>query len=159
MRAPAATTSLADTTLDAVLSPLHDAWVEEVRRFLIPATTPTAPFWDRWSVVRYLNDQFLERFGWERALLAELRPFVTQHDTDTLWVGAERVAQLRLALDRVGRRRGTAGEFALVTDEFLKALELWCAEIELAARRIERDALAAEGERILAHLEAARPSA
>ena len=159
MSAPAATADRADTTLDAVLSPVHDAWVEEVRRFLIPATTPTAPFWDRWSVVRYLNDQFMERFGWERALVAELRPFVAQHDTDTLWTGAERVAQLRLALDRVGRRRGTAGEFALVTEEFLKALELWCAEIELAARQIERDALAEEGERILAHLEAARPSA
>lgn len=159
MHAPAATTSLADTTLDAVLSPLHDAWVEEVRRFLIPATTPTAPFWDRWSVVRYLNDQFQERFEWERALVMELRPFVPQHDMETLWAGAERVARLRLALDRVGRRRGTAGEFAVVTDEFLKALQLWCAEIELAARRIGRDALAEEGGRILAHLEAARPSA
>ncbi len=158
MRAPAVTATIADSTLDAVLSPVHDAWVEEVRRFLIPATTPTAPFWDRWSVVRYLNDQFLERFGWERALVAELRPFVPQRDMDTLWTGAERVARLRLALDRIGRRRGTAGEFALVTDEFLKALQLWCAEIELVARRIERDALAEEGERILAHLEAARPS-
>ena len=63
----------AEETLDAVLGPTHDAWIEEVRQLLVPATTPVAPFWDRWSVVRHLDDQFLARFRVERALLSELR--------------------------------------------------------------------------------------
>ena len=49
-----------------------------------------------------------------------------------LIAGGERVAELRLTLDRVGRRRVTASEFARAVTDFLKALELWCAEIELA---------------------------
>jgi len=147
-------------TLDTVLSPLHDAWVEEARRFLDPAATAAPPFWDRWSVVRYLNDQFQARFALERALIEELRPFLQVHHMDAIAAGEERVARLRLGLDRLGRRRGTAAEFAYMTGEFLTALELWCAEIELAVGHIEPGDLPEEGARILAHLESAvRPTA
>jgi len=144
-------------TLDAVLSPTHDAWVEEARQFLMPATSITAPFWDRWTVVRYLDDQFFDHLRLETALVEELRPFVTPSEMAQLRAGGERVAQLRLALDRIGRRRGTAPEFAPVTDELLRALELWCAEIELIGRRIRRDVLPEEGARLLGHLEAGTP--
>lgn len=150
----ASTAVQADETLDLVLSPTHDAWVEEARQLLVPAATPDAPFWDRWSVVRYLNDQFLERFKVERALVSEIRPFVTIHEMDRLEAGGERVARLHLALDRIGRRRGTAAEFAAMTTEFLKALELWCAEIELAGGRVHRDTLPVEARRMLEQLEA-----
>lgn len=146
--------------LDTVLSPLHDAWVEEARRFLEPAATASPPFWDRWSVVRYLNDQFQARYALERALLEELRPFLQAHHLDAIAAGEERVARLRLGLDRIGRRRGTAAEFAHLTGEFLTALELWCAEIELAVGHIEPGDLPEEGARILARLESAvRPTA
>jgi len=83
-----------------------------------------------------------------------LRPFVTPSEMTKLRAGGERVAQLRLALDRIGRRRGTAPEFAPVTDELLRALELWCAEIELVGRQIYRDVLPEEGARLLGQLEA-----
>jgi hypothetical protein len=33
--------------LDAVLRPIHNAWIEEVRRFLDPAREPGADFWAR----------------------------------------------------------------------------------------------------------------
>jgi hypothetical protein len=140
-------------TLDAVLSPVHDGWVEQVRLFLIPATTSDAPFWDRWSAVRYLNDQFLTHFALQRTLLTELRPLIGPHQLDGIEAGAERVARLRLGLDRIGRRRGTAAEFALMADELLAALELWCAEIELAVRHVDAGHLPEDGARILALLE------
>jgi hypothetical protein len=152
--APSVRTLQAEETLDAVLGPTHDAWIEEARQLLVPATTPVAPFWDRWSVVRYLDDQFLARFRVERALLSELRPFVTIHEMDRLESGGEQVARLQLALDRIGRRRGTAAEFAALTTEFLQALELWCVEIELAGARVHRDTLPADAQRMLEHLEA-----
>jgi hypothetical protein len=140
-------------SLDALLSPMHDGWVEEVRRFLVPATTPNAPFWDRWSAVRYLNDQFLAHFTMQRTLLAELRPLIQPHHLDGIEAGTERVARLRLSLDRIGRRRGTAAEFALMADELLAALELWCAEIESAVRHVDAEHLPEDGARILALLE------
>ena len=152
--APFVRTLQAEETLDTVLGPTHDAWIEEARQLLVPATTPVAPFWDRWSVVRYLDDQFLARFRVERALLGELRPFITVREMDRLESGGERVARLHLALDQIGRRRGTAAEFASVTTEFLKALELWCVEIELAGARVRRDTLSVEAQRMLEHLEA-----
>lgn len=140
-------------SLDAVLSPMHDGWVEEVRRFLVPATTPDAPFWDRWSAVRYLNDQFLAHFTMQRTLLAELRPLIQPQHLDGIEAGTERVARLRLGLDRIGRRRGTAAEFALMADELLAALDLWCTEIELAVRHVDAEHLPEEGARIVALLE------
>ena len=143
-----------DAPLGAVLSPTHDAWVEEARQLLMPAVTPEAPFWDRWSVVRYLNDRFLERFRVERALVSELRPFVTIREMDMLETGAERVARLHLTLDRIGRRRGAAPEFAAMATEFLDALELWCVEIELTSGHVPCDALKLEAQRMLEHLEA-----
>ena len=146
-------------TVDVALSPAHDAWVEEVRSCLVPATEPGAPFWDRWSTVRYLDDRFTDRFRMESALLDALTPHVTPIEMAKLRAGAEQVALLRLALDRIGRRRGTAAEFTAKTAEFLQALELWCAEIEFATHRVEVAALPAEGDRILASLHADAPAA
>lgn len=149
----------AEAGLDDVLGPLHEVWVEEARCFLDPASCSSAPFWDRWSVVRYLNDQFPARFTLEHALIQELRPFIERHHADALEAGAERLARLRLGLDRLGRRRGTATEFAPMVEELLLALELWCAEIELAVRGLRREDLTEEGSRLLAHLETVRERA
>lgn len=141
--------------LDAALRPSHDAWLWEARRFLTPATVPEAPFWDRWSVVRYLNDQFLERLGVERGLVAELRPYIRPDRMDEIEAAGDRVRRLHLELDRLGRRRGTAASFAAMTEQFLEALGCWCAEIEQAVRRVPVGALAGEAWRTLAHLERA----
>lgn len=139
--------------LQTMLSPLHEAWVSEARWFLDPAASAAAPFWDRWGVVRYLNDQFPARFDLHRSLIRELRPSLEPRQLEAIDDGAERIARLRLALDRIGRRRGTAAEFAPIVEEFLAALELWCAEIELAVRNLNRDQLSREGRRLLALIE------
>jgi hypothetical protein len=156
---PAVGTDRSEGTVDLVLSPAHDAWVEEVRRHLLPASEPGAPFWDRWSTVRYLDDRFTERFRLESALLDELTPYVTPITMAKLRAAAEWVAFLRLELDRIGRRRGTAAEFTAKTGEFLEALELWCAEIEFATHGIEVAQLPADGDRLLASLHAGGPAA
>jgi hypothetical protein len=86
--------------------------------------------------------------------MAELRPFIPARELDLLEAGAERIAGLHLALDRIGCRRGSAAEFARVAAEFLKELELWCVRIELAAAYVRPAALSAEGRRILGQLTA-----
>src|SRR4029450_2625808 len=64
------------------------------------------------------DDRFVERFIAERAVMAELRPFIPARELDLLETGAERIAGLHLALDRRGgraRRRGVSqGARALV---------------------------------------------
>jgi hypothetical protein len=146
--------TLPDDTLDAVLSPGHDAWVEEARQLLRPATSPAATPWDRWPVVRWLNERFERRFLVERALVNELRPQMTVLEEDMLDEGEDRIARLRLGLDRIARRRGSQAEFAVLAEEFLHALEMWCAEVELAGRRVRGRSLSFEGRLALDELEA-----
>jgi len=144
-----------DETLDAVLAPTHDAWVAEARQLLAPASAPDAPAWERWPVVRWLNERFFRRFQAERALLNELRSLMTPREEEMINAGEDRVARLRLGLDRIARRRGSAAEFATVAQEFMVALEMWCAENELAAHRIRCRSLPREARRVLEEVEAA----
>jgi hypothetical protein len=141
--------------LDAVLRPIHNTWVEETRRFLDPAIEPGADFWTRWAAVRYLSDDFRDRYRRERALVDELGPFLRLEVAERLMREGDRLFRLRLELDRIGRRRGTAAEVAAGTGELLEQVGVWCAEIELAAAGLTRDALPAAATDLLAHLESA----
>jgi hypothetical protein len=143
-----------DQALDTVLGPIHTQWVADVRRFLEPALHVDATQWDRWSAVRYLADDCQQQIGWERGLVGELRHFIDPERGERLAREGEHVARLRLELDRIGRRRGTAAEFAPVAQALLEQLGCWCAEIERAARGLTRSALPPEGGMFLAHLEA-----
>ena len=140
--------------LDAVLQSIHNAWVGETRRFLDPAIEPGADFWTRWAAVRYLSDDFRNRYRRERALVDELRPYFRMDVAERLVREGDRLFRLRLELDRIGRRRGTAVEVAAGTRDLLEQLGVWCTEIELAAAGLTRDVLPAEATTLLAQLEA-----
>lgn len=156
MHSPA-TTSLprSEEPLDAVLRSIHNTWVEETRRFLEPAIEPGADFWTRWGAIRYLSDDFRARYRLERGFVDELRPFLRLDVAERLVREGDRLFGLRLELDRIGRRRGTAAEVAAVTRDLLEQLGVWCAEIELAAAGVTRDALPVGAADLLGHLEAA----
>lgn len=149
------TTTRGEQPLEAILRPIHEGWIKDARRYLDPALNPGAEFWDRWAVVRYLSDDFLDRFRWEHALVYELRQYLAADAAERLEREGARLARLRLELDRVGRRRGTAAEVAATIWDLLEQLSVWCAEIEAAARRIPLETLTAEGATLLAHLETA----
>jgi len=143
--------------LEEALRPVHDAWIAEARRFLEPALESGADFWTRWGAVRYLDDDFRERYRRERALVEELHSFLQPDVVVRLMQGADRIFQLRLALDRVGRRRGTSSEVAAATRDLLTQVGVWCAEIELAAGGLTRESLPPEGAALLEQLEADLP--
>lgn len=147
-----------EQSLEEALRPVHNAWIAEARRFLEPTLEPGADFWTRWGAVRYLDDDFRERYRQERALVEELHSFLAPAEVVRLMQGADRIFQLRLALDRVGRRRGTSAEVAAATRDLLNQLGVWCAEIELAAARLTRESLTPEGAGLLEQLEAALPA-
>jgi hypothetical protein len=146
--------SRAIQNLDRVLGPIHTRWIEDVRRFLEPAMQVDANHWHRWSAVRYLADDCQQQLEWERGLVQELRHFIEPEWGARLAREGETVARLRLELDRIGRRGGTAQEFAAGAQTFLEQLACWCAEIERAARGLTRATLPPEGGMFLAHLEA-----
>jgi hypothetical protein len=144
-----------DETLDTILAPGHDAWIEEARHLMDAASSPGAPDWERWPVVRWLNDQFLRRFLAERALMNELRPHLSVREDEMVGAGEDRIAQIRLVLDRLARRHGNAAEFRALAQGFMQALEMWCAECELAVRRIHCRYLSRDARRLLGEVEAA----
>ena len=154
--APLKTEAAAEQPLDAVLRLTHAGWLEHVRRQLDPALDPGADFWTRWAAVRYLNDEFLDRFQRELALVDELHPFLSEDASERLRRAGALLARLRLEVDRIGRRRGTAAEVAAATLAFLDQLVLWCAEIDACARGIPWEALTGDVGGFLVHLERIR---
>jgi hypothetical protein len=140
-------------TLVPALRTAHETWIRETDSFLAPVIVPGAPFWDRWTAVRYMADQFLGQYRRELALVNELRPFLPAQTSESLVRDGKRIGELLAELDRVGRRRGTARSVANSARRLLDSLRLWCADIEAAAWRIPRDVLPEEGARVVAALE------
>src|SRR6476620_4184650 len=83
-----------EETLDAVLAPTHDAWVNEARHLLGSASAPGAPDGKRWTTARWFNAQFLRWVPPERALLSELRPHLTIRYNEIIGAGEEQIAQI-----------------------------------------------------------------
>jgi hypothetical protein len=142
-----------DETLAPVLRAAHEIWIRETNSFLLPIIVREAPFWDRWTTVRYMADQFLGQYRREGALVGELRPFLPPDIVDSLTRDGERIGRLQCELDRVGRRRGTAHAVSVISRRLLHLLRSWCADIEAAAGRIPRGLLPPEGNRLVADLE------
>jgi hypothetical protein len=138
-----------EEALGPMLRQAHKVWIRETRRFLLPATLDTASFWDRWTAVRYLADQFQGQYRRERALLNELRPFLTHGRVERLCRDGDRIEQIRLGLDNLGRRRGTALKVASASRELLELLARWCSEIEMAASRLPTSVLTPEATRLV----------
>jgi hypothetical protein len=142
-----------DDSLAPVLRAAHQIWIRETSRFLLPIIVREAPFWERWTAVRYLADQFLGQYHRECGLIDELRPFLPADVAERLTGDGERIGRLQCKLDRVGRRRSTAHTVSVVSRELLQLLRSWCADIEEAAGRIRRDLLPEEGNRLVADFE------
>jgi hypothetical protein len=142
-----------DRTLAPVLRAAHRVWLRETNRFLLPVIVWEAPFWDRWTAIRYLADPFLGQYRRERALVEELRPFLQPETGERLAQDGERISRLQTELDRVGRRRGTAHSVSVLSRELLQSLRTWCADIEEAAGGISRDLLPEEGNKLVAGFE------
>ena len=109
-----------DDILAPVLRAAHKIWIRETNRFLLPVFAREAPFWERWTTVRYMADQFLGQYHLERTLVDELRPFLPPDIAELLTRNGEGIGRLQRELDRVGRRRGTAHQVSVVSRELLQ---------------------------------------
>lgn len=143
------------TTVGDVLAIVHEAWMEQVAAVLAPALSETADFWTRWSVVRFLNDQFNDRFRLECALLDALAPLVPDGAARTLAAARAGLERTMEELGIVGRRRATGLLTARLARRFIDQLALWCVEVELATGPIEAVDLPPGPERLLFNLQLA----
>lgn len=149
--APAHSVPISSSTVESVLVPIHDRWLNEIRRFVEPAAAPRAGFWDRWAATRYFADQFRDHFGREHALLVALASVMRPGDAERLTTQAGELERLLSDLDRIGRRRGTGPAVAEEAHRLMDEIAVWCAELELATSSLRLDALPSEAARTLEH--------
>src|SRR5829696_5972510 len=113
-------------TLAPVLRAAHEAWLREMTEYLLPLTERGASFWDRWTTVRYLADQFRPQYRRECAVVQELRPFLPHEVAERLVQQGLRIGGLQEAIDQVGRKHGTARTVLVISRGLLASLRDWC---------------------------------
>lgn len=145
--APAGTEAVA-----ATLTRVHDQWIERIGRLLVPATQPRATFWDRWGAVRFLSDQFEDRFRLEWELVESLAPQLQPSDRARLAAAHAGLERVRAELMASGRRQGRAAEVVLLARRFLDHARRWCAALELAVTPLRTDDLPQQSRELLARL-------
>src|SRR4026208_1158894 len=96
-------------TLAPVLRAAHRIWIRETDRFLLPIMVPEAQFWERWTAVRYLADEFLGQYRRERAIIDEVHLFLPPETAARLIQDGESIGWLQGGRDR-GGRGGGAGD-------------------------------------------------
>ena len=140
--------------LDGKLRDLHRRWMEETSAWLTPASAPDADFWNGWSAVRYINDQFDRQYRRKCALVAAILPLLRPADAFALSAATVLLERTRRDLDRIGRRLDATEMVRAVTRRFLRLLRTWLGEIERATANLTVGDLPAEGRRALIQLTA-----
>ena len=151
-----ASTATPTTTrsVGTVLEPVHDHWACQVRFFLDPATDIRAGFSDRWGAVRFLGDQFAERFQLEGALVDELRPWLAPESGARLSAARADVERTAGALMAIGGRRGVAMLTAGLVQRLLAELGRWWGQLESATAHLDQEELPPRARRLLRQLQA-----
>jgi hypothetical protein len=142
-------------SLSAKLCDPHRQWMDETSEWLGPTLAPDADFWNGWSAVRYINDQFDRQYRRECALVGAILPFLRPVDAFILCEATAVLERTRTVLDQVGRRQGMTELVAALAYRFLKLLRSWLGEIERVTADLTIDELPPNGRRALAQLTAA----
>jgi hypothetical protein len=142
-------------TVSSTLRDIHRQWMNETWQWIAPALSPRADFWNGWSAVRYINDQFHRQYRRQRSFVTAILPLLQPADAVQLRTGTEALERTRRHLDRVGRRQGMTEVVAALSGQFLDLLGAWFAEIQRVTEELTRDELPLQGRRALRQLEAA----
>jgi hypothetical protein len=154
MTAPAPITG---TTIRDVLAPLHERWVAALQTAVGPALVPTSTRWDRWTAVRYLRDELMDRLVQERKLVRSI-PGLGRAATVRLEAGFEVLERVIAEIDVAGRRRNTSGIVMGLLERLLEHLADWYVAIEQATADVPLTQLPSEGIRLLGEVRLEAPA-
>lgn len=141
-------------TLDSVLAPIHDRWIERIARVLAPVMEIRADLWERLGVVRFLGDQFEGWFRFECALAESLADVLEPTAAAALTSAREGLEETRGRLMAAGRQHDSAGQVAALSRRLLEQAQRWCAALEFATVRLTLADLPEAGRELLDHIEA-----
>lgn len=134
MKGAVASPVVAEVGSGSVLLPflrqVHADWREEARVVLEPARHPGAGIWIRWTAVRYLDTSFSERLTRELSALNCVRGCLDSAQENRLWALSELLDLLGTHAEYQTGLCQRETEFAGIADRLLRALDLWCEEVE-----------------------------
>ena len=88
-------------TVRTALRDIHQVWMRDTLRWLAPTLSPSADFWDGWSAVRYINDQFDRKYRWQRMLGKAILPLLPPADAFLLRSATSELELMRRHLNRI----------------------------------------------------------
>jgi hypothetical protein len=138
-----------------ILREIHRMWLAEVRQWVAPAMAPEADFWDGWSAVRYLNDQFDRQYRRKQTFLKAVLPRFNPAELLALREKTAHLVRGVRELNSLGRRQGQGRAVATASARLLELLEGWFAETRRLVRGLSTGELPLQGRRALAELHAA----
>jgi hypothetical protein len=141
--------------LSVKLRDLHRRWMAETLEWLGPTLARDADFWNGWSAVRYINDQFDRQYRRECGLVAAILPLLQPADAFSLCAATVVLERTRRDLDQLGRRQGMIEAVRAVAGRFLMLLRSWFAEIDRVTEGLTLYDLSPEGRQAIAQLTAA----
>jgi len=142
-------------TVRAALRDIHHMWMRDTLQWLAPTLSPRADFWDGWSAVRYINDQFDRKYRRQRTLVKAILPLLQPADAFLLRSATTELELMRRHLNRMAGRRNMMEVVAAASCRFLELLGAWFNELERVTDGLTRADLSVQGRRALARLECA----
>jgi hypothetical protein len=137
------------------LGEIHRQWLDETREWLAPAMAPDADFWNGWSAVRYLADQFERLYRRQLAFVKAMLPMCSSSEAFALAITTVRLERARRNLDQLGRQQGMVEVVAAACAHFLDLLEAWFEELQRLIQGLTRAELPVAAQQALAQLQAA----
>lgn len=112
---------------------MHALWLAETRHAFAPAFTASATVWDRARAVTYLRERLIPRFRAEREAASGLTELLEPAAGSALHAAAAVVEVQYERLAWLASFHQKTAEFNAVASEFLRALEYWCSQLDVAA--------------------------
>jgi hypothetical protein len=134
-----------ESTLLPILRRLHDGWLTDVRAELGVALSPHATPWQRFTAVRYLDTVFQLRLHREADAVHGVAYLAAPAHGTSLLATVQMLDLLRMEIGELSQSPVSEQLVPPLLQAFLRQLEHWCADVEVALGWIRRDTLAPEG--------------
>ena len=142
-------------TVRTALRDIHQVWMRATLRWLAPTLSPSADFWDGWSAVRYINDQFDRKYRWQRMLVKAILPRLRPADGFLLRSATTELELMRRHLNRIAGQRNMTEVVAAASCRFLELLGAWFKELQRVTEGLTGADLPPQAQRALMRLESA----
>jgi len=112
------------------LKATHRAWLGDLSEKLAPVRVLEPNVWERSTAVRYLEEEFVPRFRRETSAVDAVVDLLPPAVTVRAWAAGALIKLLRVQLAQLVQMPQSGAVFARVVNEFLRAFECWCGEVE-----------------------------